>query len=167
MYIYDPAKVPPSELPIASRARSQDKSWSLWNIPDAKTFCQKLLGMRNTTPFDFTWEEWKSIASVADGGIWPVPDHPYTNDDWHRDGQFSAAAGQEVTEEIYNDMLDVLPPFDLPRCNRTDGCTCGFLVSEPICHDYHTGKGMYNAFGKRGGKYYYLGLLPCRPGDEY
>ena len=167
MYIYDPATISPVELPICHRARHQDKSWKLWGIPDAKSFCLALLEMRETVPFDFTTEEWQSIEAVAGGDIWPVPDHPYTREDWHRDQQFSAAPGQKVTEEIYDDMLNVLPPYSLPRCKRTENLCAGFMVSEAVSSDPRTGKQLYSAFGRnRRGFHYFIGLLPVHPGEE-
>ena len=77
----------------------------------------------------------------------------YTTKDWAKDGSFRAAAGQEVSEEVYNDMLNVMP---VQRLKEAHGCAAGFRMTEPYTHS--NGKALYMAFGKRGGKYYYLGL---------
>lgn len=78
----------------------------------------------------------------------------YTREDWQRDRDFKAVAGQEIDEEIYNEMFNVLPPLRLPH---NEYCAAGFRVSEPYTH--RDGKPLYMAFGNRGGKYYYLGLM--------
>ena len=77
----------------------------------------------------------------------------YTRENWAADGTFKAAPGQEISEEIYNEMLNVMPPL---RLKEAQGCTAGFRSSEPYTHE--NGKPLYMAFGKRNGKYYYLGL---------
>lgn len=46
----------------------------------------------------------------------------------------------EVTEELYDEALEVLPPIWLDN-----GC---FMVDEPITDD------VYHVFGKKNGKYY-------------
>ncbi|MGP8216321.1 MAG: hypothetical protein ACLQQ4_12195 [Bacteroidia bacterium] len=63
---------------------------------------------------------------------------------------------QEVTEDIYNDMLDVLPPIFI---NEVYGKKVeGFAVSEPMNSVTlkETGKEYptFNVFYKDGGKYY-------------
>lgn len=78
----------------------------------------------------------------------------YTSEDWRNDKTFKAKAGQEITEEVYEEMFNVLPPLHL---KNSCGCEVGFRVSEPYEHD-DNGKALYMAFGKRNGKYYYLGL---------
>jgi len=165
MYIYDPATISPCELPIQRRVRFGLEGERFWNIKSAKAFCLILCGMPDHERFNLTHEEWEAVAAVANGGIWPVPDHPYTNENWNYDESFSAVPGQEVTEEIYEDMFEVLPPYSLPRCKRTEEYSCGFMVSEPATHDLNTGKALYSAFGKRGDKYYFIGLLPCHPAE--
>lgn len=77
----------------------------------------------------------------------------YTREQWAADRTFKAQAGQEITEEIYEEMLNVMPPL---RLKNSEGCTAGFRMSEPYTH--RNGQPLYMAFGKRGGKYYYLGL---------
>lgn len=77
----------------------------------------------------------------------------YTRENWAADRTFKAAAGQEISEEIYNEMFECMPPL---RLKEAHGCTAGFRMSEPYSH--RDGKPLYMAFGKRGGKYYYLGL---------
>lgn len=34
----------------------------------------------------------------------------YTMEDWRKDRSFNAAIGQEVTQEVYDDLLNALPP---------------------------------------------------------
>ena len=84
----------------------------------------------------------------------------YTREDWQRDGSFKAVPGQEVAEEIYREMLDCMPPYSLPRIPATQGYCGGFLVGEPTDYDPETSKLRYMAFAQRGGRCYYLGLLP-------
>lgn len=84
----------------------------------------------------------------------------YTMDQWSNDGTFSAEVGQEVSEEVYFQMFNAMPPLRLPReC----GYLSGFLMGEPYTHEQSetTGEflGHYAAFGKRGGKHYFLGRL--------
>lgn len=78
----------------------------------------------------------------------------YTEEQWVKDGVFKAVAGQEIDESIYNEMFNVLPPL---RLKNSCDCVAGFRVSEPYNHDQN-GNALYMAFGKRNGKYYYLGL---------
>lgn len=84
----------------------------------------------------------------------------YTREQWHRDGTFSAKEGQEVEEYIYWEMYDVLPPLRLPK---ESGYSAGFRVSEPYAHaqSQKTGEWLpcYAAFGKRDGKYYFIGYM--------
>jgi len=162
MYTYDPATIAPCELPIANRARA--RYFHLWHIRNAKEFCRQLLNLAAVPGISVS--EYMAIADVANGKPWPVPDHPYTGDDWHRDRTFSAAPGQEIEEEIYWHMFEVLPVYSLPHCKRTAEYSAGFLMSEPVAGDPITGKTLYSAFGKRDDRYYYIGLLPCRPGEE-
>ena len=163
MIAYDPSRIAHSELPISLRARC--KSDELWYAKNARAFCDLLLRDCDPDRFGFTQDEWDSIAAVAAGGMWPVPDHPYTEDDWHRDRTFSAVPGQEVEARIYDRMLDVMPPIRLPRCKRTEGFEKGFMVGEPADTDPVTGRPSYSAFGKCGGRCYYIGLLPARPAE--
>lgn len=87
----------------------------------------------------------------------------YTMENWREDGTFSAAAGQEVEEVIYEEMLNVLPPLRLPQEAKNGGYTAGFMVSEPYCSERSKSTGQYlvhySAFGKKGGKYYFLGYM--------
>lgn len=39
----------------------------------------------------------------------------YTVMQWELDGDFSAVPGQEIAPEIYDDLLNVVPPLSLPR----------------------------------------------------
>ena len=82
----------------------------------------------------------------------PVPGQ-YTMDDWRNDRDFSAFPGQEISEEVFDEWGDCLPPLRIPR---SAGC-CGFLCSEPARHDF--AGPLYHAFGSRSGRFYYLGLM--------
>lgn len=84
----------------------------------------------------------------------------YTTEQWEKDGTFSAEVGQEVSEAVYYQMFNCLPPLRLPKeC----GYLSGFRVGEPYTHEHSKTTGEYLAhyagFGKKGGKYYFLGHL--------
>lgn len=144
------------ELPIYARAKKQYEH--LWYINNARDFCKQLLNLAAVPTI--TIQEYNGIAAVANGAMWPVPKTMYTMNDWGRDGSFNAIAGQEIEDEIYSRMLNVLPPLSLPRHPRTEGYSAGFLVSEPVCSD-PAGHGMlYSAYGRKDGRCYYIGLLP-------
>lgn len=81
---------------------------------------------------------------------------------WHLDGSFAAHPRQEVTPEIYRQMLDCLPPLSLPRTPETAGCSAGFLVGEAYDSDPRTGKARYAAFGRSGDRCFFLGYLPAK-----
>lgn len=81
---------------------------------------------------------------------------------WHLDGRFAARPGQEVTPEIYQSMLDVVPPIRLPRTPETAGYEAGYLMGEAHDADPETGKPRYLAFARSGESCYYLGLLPAK-----
>ena len=96
----------------------------------------------------------------------------YTMKQWQADREFRAAPGQEITEDIYNEMLGALPPLSLPtetarRALRAHNIPVhtGFLMGEPA---ESSPEGLlYRAFGMndygKGKHYYYLGLsLPGR-----
>lgn len=83
----------------------------------------------------------------------------YTHHDWRRDGSFKAVAGQEIEESIYNQMLNCMPPLRLPRTEESAGYIGGFLVGEPYDFDPVTGKLRYAAFGRRDGKFYFIGYM--------
>ena len=102
--------------------------------------------------------------------VTPV-DHSYAYEDcgedvynayqWHFDGNFSAKPGQQVTPEIYQTMLDCMPPFSLPRIPETQEYEAGFLVGEPHHHDGQ-GRAHYAAFARNGNSCFFLGYLPAR-----
>ena len=92
----------------------------------------------------------------------------YTMETWRQDQTFNADPGQEITAEVYNQMLNALPPESLPAEKAQEVLTAyglpiheGFLMGEPHSSD---GKGnlLYLAFGRndygKGQHYYYLGL---------
>lgn len=79
----------------------------------------------------------------------------YTRADWQRDRVFSAQPGQLISEEIYNDMLNCMPPYHLPEETR-GMVSAGFLMGEPAASDQRGA--LYHAFGCKSGKYIYLGL---------
>lgn len=79
----------------------------------------------------------------------------YTMDDWNRDRHFSAEPGQEVTEEVYEEMQFNGAPRYIP-VSLLDryGCVRGFLTGM-ICADPE----LHCAFGETpDGRYLYLGL---------
>jgi hypothetical protein len=97
-----------------------------------------------------------------------MTDHIYNNSDWERDEVFKALPGQQITEDIYSDMMNVLPPRDLPRAAITEAWERyripvhgGFMMGEP--HDSEGGRNRYMAFVSNnfghGTKCYYIGLF--------
>ena len=91
----------------------------------------------------------------------------YTKESWELDGSFSAEAGQEISAEVYNDMLNCMPPLSLPRATAEHALSvlkipvhAGFLMGEP--HSNDSAGQLYLAFGMndygKGKHYYYLGL---------
>lgn len=160
----DSSMIGSRELPIWRRATytSIDDDYRMWRFSSAKSLCEALLKEPSTRKerYGFSAKEWENIETVAGGDLWPVPETVYTRQDWIRDRELNAVAGQEIEESIYNEMFEVLPPLNLPRCERTEGYTAGFMVSEADSID-PLGRGtLYNAYGKKDGRYYYIGLLP-------
>ena len=99
----------------------------------------------------------------------------YTNEQWESDNSFKAVPGQEITEQIYDDMLNCVPPKSLPRSTAAKVMqeheiyiNAGFLMGEP----HSTGKEglLYLAFGMNGHgnekHFYYLGLSPAMRRDS-
>lgn len=91
-----------------------------------------------------------------------------TTQDWstHKDfmSAVKAVAGdlpKEVSEEVYTDMLEVLPPaeFGKTRADLVAPTTEYFLVGEAYTHDQR-GRPFYMTFAQAYGKYLYLGLFP-------
>jgi len=77
---------------------------------------------------------------------------------WAIDGTFKAEPMQEVSEVVYFEFMNSLPPLHLPN----NLGMCGFMNSEPYTHKLDNKNrytAFYAAFGKLGGKYYYLGLV--------
>lgn len=95
-------------------------------------------------------------------------DYEYCGEDvyncymWHLDGSFAARPGQEVTPEIYDEMLNGMPPISLPRTPETAGYSTGFLVGEAYDFDPKTGKARYAAFVRSGDRCFFLGYLPAK-----
>lgn len=96
----------------------------------------------------------------------------YTMEQWRADGSFSAEPGQEIAADVYEEMLNCMPPGTLPRETARKALReykipvhAGFLMGEPHSSDKH-GQ-YYLAFGMsdygRDKHYYYLGQsLPVR-----
>lgn len=97
----------------------------------------------------------------------------YTMEQWTKDGTFNATAGQEISEDVYNAMLNCMPPESLPRAKARWALSvlnipvhAGFLMGEPHSCD-KDGNQLYLAFGMcdfgrsvnhKEPHYYYLGL---------
>lgn len=88
-------------------------------------------------------------------------DSIYNEKAWAKDGTFSAKPGQQVSEAVYEQMFNCLPPYRLSN-EAVDNAaktgvyvSAGFMVSEPTSSD-HNGL-LYNAFGRNGKTFYYLG----------
>ena len=91
----------------------------------------------------------------------------YTMERWKEDRTFKADPGQQITEEVYDEMLNVMPPLTLPtetarqaHRNYNIPVHAGFLMGEPSGSD-RDGL-LYLAFGSNNygkeNKFYYLGL---------
>lgn len=91
----------------------------------------------------------------------------YDREQWEKDREFKADPGQEITEDIYNEMLNCMPPKNLPRGKARQALQdyripvhAGFLMGEP--HSTSPEGELYLAFGMnnygKGEHYYYLGL---------
>lgn len=99
----------------------------------------------------------------------------YTIEDWRTDGRFKAVESQEIQKEIYEKMMNALPPFRLPRYKAEEirnkygiQINAGFLMPEPFCSD--TDGFLFMAFGTCGRKYYYLGMSKnegCSYGEDF
>lgn len=81
----------------------------------------------------------------------------YTRKDWERDCIFSAKDFEEIEESIYYEMLEVLPPKSVKDTKGIEDYYGKFNVCEAMCHD-ENGRPLHQCFGKKDGKYYYLGL---------
>ena len=92
----------------------------------------------------------------------------YTMAHWDADGTFSAEPGQEISAEVYDEMLNCMPPKTLPASKALQAVHdygipvhAGFLMGEPHSSDRY-GNQLYLAFGMndygKGKHYYYLGL---------
>ncbi len=86
----------------------------------------------------------------------------YTREQWANDKDFKAEPGQEITEDIYTEMYNCMPPLPLPaaaldliRSKYGKEITKGFLLGEP--HDCNKNGLTYLSFGKCDGKYYFFG----------
>ena len=154
------AMIAPAELPIWERKTIPYRI--TFGAENAQMYCQMLIG---TEAFDtLTDTERREVARVATGEMWTVPETVYTQSDWERDGTLCAVAGQEIEESIYWEMFNVLPPFSLPRNERTAGYDAGFLCSEP--HSFSPLGMTYSGFGRKDGRYYYLGLIARTKGGK-
>lgn len=71
----------------------------------------------------------------------------------------TAERGQEVTEEVYNHFLNVLPPISL---KGGQGWPAGFQMGEPWRHREDTRNGrwrpMFATFTNSGDRYFYQGI---------
>ena len=91
------------------------------------------------------------------------PVHPvYSMKEWQRDVNFSAYAGQEVTEDIYRHMYNSLLPLDLTEERAAEirnrygaEIETGFLMAEP--YGQNANGLTYLCFGRSGGKCYFFG----------
>ena len=91
---------------------------------------------------------------------------------WVKDKSFQAIPGQAISAEVYEEMLNVLPPKTLPIAKAEQAWDehhipvhAGFLMGEPHCCDSEGP--LYLAFGMndygKGKKYFYLGLSRPTP----
>lgn len=91
----------------------------------------------------------------------------YTMENWKADREFKAQPGQEITEQVYEEMFNCMPPQRLPRSKANQALQdynipvhAGFLMGEP--HSAGKTGQLFLAFGMNdyghGAHYYYLGL---------
>ena len=98
----------------------------------------------------------------------------YTMEQWAKDRTFKAEPGQRISEEVYNEMLNCMPPLNLPRSRAHYALEAlnvpvhaGFMMGEPHSTD-KDGNELYLAFAmndfgsgtRREPKYFYIGLSP-------
>ena len=100
--------------------------------------------------------EWDGVADYLCGEYYS--DHVYPRDR-------NPAPRERINPMTYDEMLDVLPPRDIPKVILDRyGCTEGFLMGEP----YGTGsdgRNVYPAYGRNArGECFYLGLSPAAIG---
>lgn len=95
----------------------------------------------------------------------------YTVEQWKQDKTFQAQPGQPISADLYSEMLNALPPLDLPPETALQALHeydipihSGFLMGEPHSCD-RSGRLLYLAFGMndtgKGPNYYYIGLTPA------
>lgn len=86
----------------------------------------------------------------------------YDKEKWEKDRTFSAKPGQQISEDIYDEMFNCMPPKHLSAEaeEKADSIglyvSAGFMMGEPHSSDNHGS--LFMAFGKSGGNYHYLGL---------
>lgn len=93
------------------------------------------------------------IADILSNKIKPI----YDMAQWGVDGIFSARPGQQITQEIYEHMLNCMPPLYLPDNESGITVSAGFMMGEP--YDHKNGQNIFLAFGKNQQGYYYLGHM--------
>lgn len=78
----------------------------------------------------------------------------YTMKDWENDRSLNVKIGQQIDNEVFDDLLGCVPPKYYAM---------GFFqVGEPYSHDWNTGKALYQTFERSdGGLYKYIGLKPA------
>ena len=91
----------------------------------------------------------------------------YTMEQWQKDRDFKAEPGQEISADVYDEMLNAMPPLSMPKETARAALRglnipvhTGFLMGEPT--DSSPQGLLYRAFGMndygKGKHYYYLGL---------
>ena len=91
-----------------------------------------------------------------------MTEQAYTMDHWRADRDFKARPGQEVSPDVYEEMLNVMPPIRLSEeaaaiARDRFGIlrSAGFLMGEPHASDQDGP--LYLAFVSTGGKCYFIG----------
>lgn len=89
----------------------------------------------------------------------------YTMEDWKKDGELNPKLFQEVDNEIYSEMFEVLPPYPLEKATKKileNQLGIKFIQTFCMGEAYTTDDEdnyLYESFGKaKNGKCYYLGL---------
>lgn len=82
----------------------------------------------------------------------------YTMEQWKKDKTFKAHEYQEVSCEVYYEMMNSVPPIQIGGIEGYMNC---FLVGEPYdIYDIDENGNYiytYSCFGEKDGKYYFLG----------
>ena len=148
----------------AAVRRLVDGGFFLISNDEMYRFVQNQLGESPASDYyrDVMAREGAKFYKEAKARIGYTKSDMYSMSDWNRDRSFKAKPGQRVSKQIYDEMLNALPPKAVPkRLLEENGCVEGFLMGEPY------GNNQYMAFGKKAnGACYYLGISGIARNDN-